>query len=45
MLFRSYGIQDVVCFRAEGLDIRGADVNGILEETLKEIESWSPSAV
>lgn len=42
---RFYGIQDVVCFRAERLDIRGADVNGILEETLKEIESWSPSAV
>ena len=42
---RFYGIQDVVCFKAEMLDIRGADVNGILEESLKEIENWDPSDI
>ena len=35
-LSRSYwGISDTVCVKAEGLDIRGADVEAILNETVK----------
>ncbi len=34
-----YGIPDVVCFQAENLDVWGADVPGILQNTEKEIES------
>ena len=33
-----YGIQDVKCFKAENLDIIGADVQKILNETKKEID-------
>ena len=33
-----YGIQDVKCFKAENLDIIGADVQKILNETQKEID-------
>lgn len=33
-----YGIQDVKCFKAQMLDIVGADVQGILEEAQKEID-------
>ena len=32
-----YGIGDVRCFRAENLDIFGADVEGILQKALGEI--------
>ena len=33
-----YGIQEVHCFKAENLDIAGADVDGILEKTKKEMD-------
>lgn len=33
-----YGIKDLTCFSAENLDIVGADVEGILEETKKKID-------
>lgn len=33
-----YGIQDVKCFKAENLDIVGADVQGILDEAKKRID-------
>lgn len=33
-----YGIQEVQCFKAENLDIVGADVQGILDKTQKEID-------
>ncbi|MGI6008321.1 MAG: NAD(P)H-dependent oxidoreductase [Ruminococcus sp.] len=36
-----YGIPDVLCFKAENLDVVGADVNGILQEAIQEIESVS----
>jgi len=32
-----FGIQDCVCIKAEGLDIIGADVEGILEKAKEEI--------
>ena len=35
-----YGIFDVYCFYAEGLDIWGADVNRILDKTLNEIDEF-----
>lgn len=35
---RLYSIDDVVCHKAEMLDIIGADVNGILEKTVREID-------
>lgn len=34
-----YGISDIVCFQAEKLDVWGADVPGILQNAVKEIES------
>lgn len=34
-----YGIKDVVCHKAELLDIVGADVEGILQKTIEEIDS------
>lgn len=34
-----YGISNVLCFKAENLDIIGADVNSILEKTNKEINA------
>lgn len=34
-----YGIADIVCFQAENLDIWGADVPGILENAVKEIQN------
>lgn len=33
-----YGIEDVVCHKAELLDIVGADVEGILKKTIDEID-------
>lgn len=33
-----YGIPETVCYAAECLDIMGADVEGILAETIKEID-------
>lgn len=33
-----YSIEDVVCHKAEMLDIIGADVDGILAETVREID-------
>lgn len=35
-----YGIKQTKCFRAEGLDIMGADVDGIMEQAKDEIEKW-----
>ncbi|MGM9644962.1 MAG: NAD(P)H-dependent oxidoreductase [Eubacteriales bacterium] len=35
-----YGIKQTKCFRAEGLDIIGADVNGIMAKAKSEIEVW-----
>ena len=34
-----YGIKDTKCFKAELLDIVGADVEGILKKTADEIEN------
>lgn len=34
-----YGIPDVRCFQADNLDIRGADVNGIMRKAVQEIEA------
>ena len=34
-----YGIQDVKCYKAENLDIAGADVENILQEAIQNIES------
>lgn len=34
-----YGIPEVLCFKAENLDIKGADVDGILQQTINEIRS------
>lgn len=33
-----YGIGDIVCHKAEMLDIVGADVEGILKNTMQEID-------
>ena len=33
-----YGIEDVTCYKAEMLDIVGADVEGILKKTMDEID-------
>lgn len=33
-----YGIQDTLCFKAEGLDVEGADVEGILSECRRRID-------
>ena len=35
-----YGIEDVGCFVAEGLDVWGNDVGAILEKTKKEIDEY-----
>lgn len=35
-----YGIQQTKCFRAEGLDIIGADVGGIMAQAKNEMEQW-----
>ena len=35
-----FGIPEVVCFKAEGLDIIGADVNGILAKAKSGIDLW-----
>lgn len=35
-----YGIKQTKCFRAEGLDIIGADVGGIMAKAKSEIEVW-----
>lgn len=32
-----YGIPDVLCFKAENLDIVGADVDGILQDAVRDI--------
>lgn len=34
-----YGIPNVLCFKAENLDITGADVEGILQNTIKDIQT------
>ena len=34
-----YGIKDCICFKAEGLDIVGADICGIMDRTKREITS------
>ncbi|MBQ8967403.1 NAD(P)H-dependent oxidoreductase [Ruminococcus sp.] len=35
-----YGIEDCVCFKAEGLDIYGADVRMILEKAFAEVDEY-----
>lgn len=35
-----YGIKQTKCFRAEGLDIIGADVDGIMTKAKSEIKRW-----
>ncbi len=35
-----YGIKQTKCFRAEGLDIVGADVDGIMKKAKSEIKEW-----
>ena len=35
-----YGIKQTKCFRAEGLDIIGADEEGILKRAQDEIKEW-----
>lgn len=35
-----YGIRQTTCFRAEGLDIIGADVDGIMARAKGEINRW-----
>lgn len=35
-----YGIKQTKCFRAEGLDIMGADTDGIIQKALSEINEW-----
>lgn len=35
-----YGIPDAICFKAENLDIDGADVDGILEHAKNEIDEY-----
>lgn len=39
-----YGIPNMQCFKAENLDIQGADIHGILQEALLEIENSNFSA-
>ena len=34
-----YGIKDVVCYKAEMLDVIGMDVDGILKKTMEEIDN------
>ena len=34
-----YGIPNILCFKAENLDIKGADVNSILQKTINEIKN------
>ena len=36
-----FGIKEVVCFKAEGLDILGNDVGKIIDNSLKEIENYN----
>jgi FMN-dependent NADH-azoreductase len=38
-----YGIKTVKCFRAESLDIDGAEVDAILQRTKDEINAWCDS--
>ena len=33
-----YGIKNTMCFKAEGLDIWGADVEGIMAEAMKTVD-------
>ena len=33
-----YGIRDVKCFKAENLDVAGADVNGLIRKTIRDID-------
>lgn len=35
-----YGIKQTKCFRAEGLDITGADTDGIMQKAQLEIKEW-----
>ena len=35
-----YGIDECVCFKAEGLDILGADTDALLGETKRDIDSY-----
>jgi ABC-type uncharacterized transport system ATPase subunit len=35
-----YGIKDTALFKAQGLDIYGADINSILKRTMREIDSY-----
>lgn len=35
-----YGIENVHCFRAENLDVYGADINGILRNAFEEIDAY-----
>ena len=35
-----YGIKDCVCFKAEGLDILGTDVDAVLDRTKQDIDSY-----
>ena len=37
-----FGIADVRCFSAEGLDIAGTDVDAVLERTCRSMESGAP---
>ena len=34
-----YGIPNVLCFQAENLDIKGADVDGILQKAIRDIQT------
>lgn len=34
-----YGIPNILCFKAENLDIKGVDVNSIIQKAIKEIET------
>lgn len=36
-----FDIEDVVCFKADSLDLAGADVEGILRKTMAEIDSYA----
>lgn len=33
-----YGIPDIMCFKVENLDIKGADVNGIMQAAIRDIQ-------
>lgn len=35
-----FGVPETICFKAEGLDIVGADVDGILEQAKHTIDRW-----